>query len=405
MNRTLLVARHEYGRQARRRGFLLATFGLPLLVFAGYTLLFLYLLNSVRPEASIGYVDPGGLLTDVSLPEPAAGEDPWVPLQPFADEAAAEAARASGQIAAYAVIPPDYATSGALTIYGVETLSPNGRTTLQAALNRGLLAQAGTPPAVAERALEPLGEIDARTPAGAVINQLAPIGRGIVAIMGSLLFMVTIFFSASYLLQALVEEKENRTMEVVTTSITPWQLIGGKTLGLGLLGLTIALAWLGVVAIAWMVGRAFFTPLREVPLPLDTLVPLLFVLPLGYLLFAGLMVAISAVVTTAQEGQQFAGVVTLTAALPLMATAIFFSDPNGLIATFLSLFPLTAPVGMALRLVTGAVPLWQLVLSVLLLALAAGLAVWGAARIFRVGMLQYGKRLSLQDTLRALRTP
>lgn len=403
MSRLLWIARHEYRRHARRRGFLLATFGLPLLAIGGMALLILVLINTLRPEAVIGYVDPAGILEGVTLPAPAEGEDAFVPLRPFPDEAAARAALDAGEVDAYAVIPADYPATGALTVYAAEPLSSDGRATLRAALDRGLLARSGVPAEVAARALDPLGEVDARDVDGAAISPQLLIGRGAVAIIGSLLFVLTVFSSASYLLQALVEEKENRTMEIVTTSIAPFQLIGGKTLGLGLLGLTIALVWVAAIGIAWAVARAFFAPLREVPLPVSAIVPAALLLPLGYLLFAGLMVAISAVVTSVQEGQQFAGVVTLLALLPLMLSGVLVSDPDGLIATSLSLFPLSAPVAMQLRLVTGAVPPWQFALSVGLLAAAAGLAVWGAARVFRAGMLSYGKRLSLRETLRALR--
>lgn len=403
MRRLFWIARHEYLRHARRRGFLLATFGLPLLAAVGVALLILVLVNTLRPEAALGYVDPAGLLEGIALPAPEADEPPPVPLRAFADEAAARAALADGQIDAYALIPPDYGERGELTIYGLESLSGRGRRTLAEALDRGLLARAGLAPEVAARALDPLGEIAARTPAGAPLDPLVQVGRSVVAVFGSLLFVVTVFSAAGYLLQALVEEKENRTMEIVTTSVAPWQLIGGKTLGLGLLGLTIALVWLLTIALGWSVAGAFFAPIRAVPLPLDMLAPAALMLPLGFLLFAGLMVAISAVVTTPQEGQQFAGIATIGAFLPVMFSALFFIDSNGPIPTALSLFPLSAPVAMQLRLVAGEVPLWQLGLSIVLLALAAALAIWCAARIFRAGMLSYGKSLSLRETWRALR--
>jgi ABC-2 type transport system permease protein len=403
MSRLLLVARHEYLRHMRRRGFLLATLGLPLLVLAGMGLIILLAINSARPEAAIGYVDQPGLLAGGDLPLPVPDGEPSVPLRAFPDEAAARAALDAGQIDAYAVIPPDYLATGALTVYGGETLSPTGRRSLQAALDAGLLAQADLPATAEARARDPLGELELRTPDGALVDPTALIGRVAVAILGSLLFMVTVFSSASYLLQAMVEEKENRTMEIIATTITSGQLIGGKIFGLGLLGMTIAAVWLTAVAAAWAIGATFFAPLRTVSLSLAILAPAALLLPLGFLLFAGIMVAISAMVTTAQEGQQFAGVFTLLAVVPLIVSGVFFTNPDGPIATGLSLFPLSAPVAMLLRLVQGTVPAWQLALSMALLAAAAALAIWGASKIFRVGMLRYGQRLSLREALRALR--
>lgn len=402
MSRLLLVARHEYLRHGRRRGFLLATFGLPLLALGALALLVFVLANTFQPERALGYVDPAGLVSADGLPAPS-DDEPGVPLRPFPDEAAARAALEAGQIDAYAVVPADYAVTGTLTISGPAELTGDGRRSLREALDRGLLLRSGAAPDVAARALDPLGTVEQRTLDGAVVDEGLLAGRIISAVLGSLLFAVTVFSSASYLLQALVEEKENRTMEIVTTSISPGQLIGGKTLGLGLLGLTIALVWLLAAALGWAVGASLFAPLRTVVLPPTSLAAAALLLPLGFLLFAGFMVLISAVVPTAQEGQQFAGVVNLLAVLPLMASVVFFTAPNGALATALSLFPLSAPVAMQLRLALGTVPLWQLGLSVVLLAGAAALTVWAATRVFRAGMLRYGKRLSLRDTLRALR--
>ncbi|WP_129671866.1 ABC transporter permease [Candidatus Chloroploca sp. Khr17] len=401
MNRLLHVAHHEYLLHVRRRGFVLATLGLPLLVLVGMALI--VIVNLVRPETAIGYVDQSGLFSGAALTALSDHDEPAMQLVRFADPEAARAALATGAIESYVVIAPDYAATGALVLYGAERLSPPGQRSLRGALNQGLLARADLAADVAMVALDPLAKLESRQVDGTSLDPSALGQRILAAMLGSLLFMVTIFSSASYLLQALVEEKENRTIEIVTTSISPGQLIGGKVLGLGLLGFTIALVWLSGVALAWGIGAVFVDPLREVRLSLGAFVPvLLFFIP-GYLLFAGLMVAISAIVPTAQEAQQFAGLMTVVAVLPLMLSVIFFTNPDGLIAVTLSLFPLSAPIGMLLRLVLGNVPGWQIGLSFSLLVVSAWLAIGMATRIFRVGMLRYGQRLRVREIVRALR--
>ncbi|PDW00233.1 ABC transporter permease [Candidatus Chloroploca asiatica] len=401
MRRLIWIARHEYWHHVRRRGFLLATLGLPILVIGGIAVLILVLANTVRSEEAIGYIDEAGFLVG-AIPS-AEAERTTVPLLAFPDADAAQAALDAETIAAYVVLPTDDPLLREVALYGKETLSPEGRRSLEAVLNRSLLVREDPPHAVVDRALDPLGALETRTLTGEVVRPEAQIDAVAVAILGSLLFALTVFSAASYLLQALVEEKENRTMEIVTTSVTPWQLIGGKTLGLGLIGLTIAMAWFAVLTLAYVIGLTRFAPLREVPLPLGLLGPAMLFLVLGFLLFAGIMVAISAVVTTAQEGQQFAGVLTLAAVAPLMFNWLFFSNPDGPFATTLSLFPPSAPIAMLLRLAVGTVPVWQLVLSVTLLTATALLTVWSATRLFRQGMLRYGKRLHLRDILGALR--
>ncbi|RRR65465.1 MAG: ABC transporter permease [Candidatus Viridilinea halotolerans] len=401
MKRLFLVARHEYLRHARRRAFLLATLGLPLLALLGMGVLILLIQRAERPEAALGFVDQSGLLAAFTLALPNDPEATLVPLQPFAHAAAAQAALEAGEIAAYVLIPADYRAHGRVEVIGVEQLSSAGQRSLEAALRQGLVAQAQLTPAQAALAHDPLGQIEALSPDGRSSDPDAFFGRAMVAMLAGLLFMLTVFTSSSYLLQALIEEKENRTMELLATSISAEQLIGGKTLGLGLLGLTIAGVWVVVGSIGWQIGALFFPALHAINLSLGMLLAAALLLPLGYMLFAGIMIAISAMVPTAQEGQQFAGLATIVAILPMIASASFFLNPNGLFATTLSLFPLSAPLAMLMRMVLTSVPLWQLVLSVTFLALAAGGMIWIASRIFRVGMLRYGQRMSLRDLLRA----
>lgn len=404
MKRLLWVARQAYIRQARRKGFLLAAFGLPLLMLVGFAVLFVVILMSERTERAIGYVDNANILANVQLPAQNADDEPYVPLLPFPDADAARAAFAQQQIDAYVVLAPDYPTTGRATVYGSQGLSNAGRNTLRDALERGLLAQSARDPTIAERALNPVDELIRRSLDGQRETSTASaVAAVVLPILFGLLFLVTVFSSASYLLQALVEEKENRTMEIVTTSISPWQLVGGKVLGLGLLGLTLALIWLVAGGVVWGIGVLQFAALREITWPLNVLgVALLFFVP-GYLVYAGLMVAISAAVTSAQEGQQFAGVITLLATAPLITSALFLLNPNGVIPVTLSFFPLSAPLAMLMRMAATEVPLWQIGLSLALLLASDALVLWGAARLFRAGMLRYGKRLSMRDLLRALR--
>jgi len=188
------------------------------------------------------------------------------------------------------------------------------------------------------------------------------------------------------------------------TSIAPWQLVGGKTLGLGLLGLTQALIWLVVGLVLWTIGATQVEALRHVALPLNLpVVAALFFIP-GYLLYAGCMVAIGAMVTSTQEAQQLASIISLLAVSPLLAHFLFLSNPNGVVPLIMSFFPLSAPVALVMRLPVADVPAWQIAISFALVVLTAGLVIWAAARLFRAGMLRYGKRIQVRELLAVLRT-
>jgi ABC-2 type transport system permease protein len=379
----------------------MATFGMPLLLIAGFALI-IALISGRATERAIGYVDQSGVLSGApALPTADSEGDRYVPLLPFQDEAAARAAYVAGQIDAYVVIPPDYRATGAATLYARENLSSPGEATLRDFVRGGLVA--GRPPEVGARAITPIEQMTRRTIDGGREADSDNFLIFLLPTVVGLLFMISVFFSSGYLLMGLIEEKENRTMEIVMTSIAPWQLVGGKTLGLGLLGLTQVLIWSSGVAALLALGAALVEDLRAA-LPLDLLlVALLFFIP-GYMLYAGCMIGISAMVTSTQEGQQFSSILSLLAMSPFFANFLFIINPNGVVPLIMSFFPLSAPIAMLMRMPLGDVPAWQIAVSLLLVIASALLASWGAARIFRAGMLRYGKSIKLRDLFGVLRT-
>lgn len=396
MQRLLYIAKFEYLRHVRRRGFLLTTFGVPLLLIGGFGLLFALLLSGGQREQLIGYVDQAGIVrADAPILPPEPGDGPAIPLQPFSDEASARAAFIAGTIDAYVVLPPDYLDTGMAVAYGRDNLSSAGERSLRDLLRASLVAD--QPPETALRLQDPLADMTLSALDGSRSLGRSTFWLFLLPIFFGLLFFISTFSSSSYLLQALIEEKENRTMEIVVTSVTPRQLIGGKTLGLGALGLTQALVWLVFGVALLLIGGIFLEPLRTFSLPGDLLLIVALVFVPGYLLYAGLMVCIGAMVTSTQEGQQFSSFVALLAMSPYLLNFLFLSNPNGPVAIGLSLFPLTAPIALVMRLPLTAVPIWQIGLSLLLLVASAALVILLAAQIFQIGMLRYGKRLQLGE--------
>jgi ABC-2 type transport system permease protein len=124
---------------------------------------------------------------------------------------------------------------------------------------------------------------------------------------------------------------------------------------------------------------------------------------LGYLLFGAIMFGIGASVNAEQESRQIAGLISTLSLLPLMFSFIYFTDPNGFFAVFMSMFPLTSPVGMIIRASWTNVGPTDIALSLAILSVSVAGLIWLAARIFRLGLLNYGKRLSVRDIVRSLR--
>jgi len=219
----------------------------------------------------------------------------------------------------------------------------------------------------------------------------------------SILLVMAIFTSSGFLLQGVSEEKEGRVIEILLSSLTPIELLAGKILGLGALGLAQILFWLGsgwaLIGIA-VTGLALF---GAITLDLTTIVLAVVYFLLGYLLFATLMASAGSLGSSAREGQQIAGIFSGLTAIPFMVSGFLWTNPNSLLAQVLSYVPLTAPVMMLQRLGMTEVPLYQIAISLILLILGIIGALWAGAKVFRMGLLMYGKRPSVSEILRALR--
>jgi ABC-2 type transport system permease protein len=198
-------------------------------------------------------------------------------------------------------------------------------------------------------------------------------------------------------MQAVVEEKENRTMEVIITSVSPNQFMAGKIIGDTAIGLTQIVLWMVFILIPILVLRNRISFLQGIQIAPQTLFLLFFVMFPAFILVSALMAAIGATVSEAREGQQMVGIISLPIWIPYMLTGSLMSSPNSPLAIGLSLFPLTAPLTMLLRDGLTILPFWEIALSASLQVLCAVAAIWLAGRAFRLGMLRYGKRLKWRE--------
>lgn len=387
MRAILNVARYEYTRHVRRRGFLLTAVGVPLGTVALIAVVALVIANSGID--SLGLVDRAGITENVELEAPGSA----VAVRRFADEATARAALDRGEVEVVAVVPTDYLDTGVVRSIGPRGLGDRGEDLLADIVRAGLLERA--PPQARER-LENPSQVTLRTLDGREVDADSVLLFA-VPYLFAVLFMLVTFTTSGYLLQAVAEEKENRVMEILATTLSPPQMMAGKILGLSGVAMTQLGAWL-LLAVA---GIAIWSPdlgwLRGTQFPLSLLGWSLLFFVLGYFLFAGCYLAIGAAVTNPQEAQPLAAPISLLAAAPFWLLLPILAQPNGPIAVILSLIPFSASITMLMRLPLAEIPLWQLGLSLLLLAASAVGAVWLSARVLRRGMLRYGKRLSLRE--------
>jgi len=393
MNKFWRVAIHEYRRHVLRRRFLFALLSVPGLILVMILVGFM-IATANRSDLPVGYVDQSGLLANpLPPPEPDPSNDPLA-LVAFQTQSEAEAALESKEIQAYYLLLPDYQRTGRAQLIYVTELSSDAEEQFADFLRLNLLRD--QPEAVANRLISG-DNLTVRTPDGSRemserdwFNIFTPFAAG-------LAFIIAIFTTSGYLMQAVVEEKENRTIELLITSVSPFQMMAGKIIGIIGVGLTQIVAWLSVAFLAVLIGRSTFDWLQALTISPGFVGLMVVVMLPSFVLVAALMAAVGATVTEAREGQQVSGLFTLPVMVPYWFTYQIMSNPNGSLAIVLSYFPLTAPVALTMRAGFTALSLGEVLLSVGLLVLSAIAALWLAGRAFRLGMLRYGQRVNLRE--------
>lgn len=417
MRNIWVITRHEYVKNVKRPGFLIFTFAVPVILL-GLTLL-----------SALGTVDVGSLFERLFTPADQIDQiaivdqsGQFTPLLPdYTDrfqlydtpDAGREAVR-SEEADTLLIIPEDYGTPRpTVTVVGEEgasitEIAPESsvlrpffvdhllRESAIDAERRTLLAD----PYDLNRAS--LGE-DGGT--GSDIGQ--EVAGSLVPYFAGILLVMTIFLTSGYLLQGVANDKTSRIVEILLSSVSSRDLLAGKVLGLAALGLTQVLIWIGSVlaigyglsaqaGIADFIVSAFFSRT-------DFLVFAGVYYLLGFLVYAALYGAAGAVGTSQQEAQQLAGFFSIIAAVPLFLAGILFANPNGMLPRVLSYFPLTSPTTMLIRLPLTNVPPVDIVASIVLLGATIPMMIWVGARLFRLGLLMYSQRPTIDQMWRALR--
>jgi ABC-2 type transport system permease protein len=212
----------------------------------------------------------------------------------------------------------------------------------------------------------------------------------------TMLFYVTILSSASLMLSSVTNEKQNRVIEIVMTSVTPLQMLTGKIIALGLAGLLETVVWSGSGFLLLRLGGQTFDLPAAFQLPVSILMWGLVFFVLGYGLYGSLLAGVGALVPNMREASQATTVMVLPMILPLMVISSMISDPNGPLALILSLIPFTAPVSMMTRLAATDVPFWQPLLAAALLLLTTYLVIRAVAGMFRTQNLLSGQTFTLK---------
>jgi ABC-2 type transport system permease protein len=423
-----VVLKREYLQRVKNKAFWIATLAVPLFAAAVTTLPSLLLLKSHTSQTLV-VVDASGrgigdalkaeLAKAKTAPKPETKGRDRNRMADFAVEVQAPAADPQAQRLALDRRVRDekidawvWIGKGVLADEGAEYHARNTtnfftqetlRGDLSEVVRRVRLQQAGIDPARMEELTKRV-EINAVQVPGTGTSGGGIAGMIFAVVLFFLLYM-SILMWGQQVMQGVLEEKGTRVIEVLISSLTPFELMMGKLLGICSVGMTQLAIWLGTVTVMTSLGAAAILPF----LPAGTVLPsltfgivinlaLLFIL--GFFAYATLYAAIGASFNNLQEAQQVASIAVVFIVAPVMVINLIINDPSSTMAVTMSLIPLFTPLIMPLRIAIEMPPAWQLALAyALTLGFVLGM-IWICSRIYRVGILMYGKKPTLKEILK-----
>lgn len=432
MNKTLLIIQREYLSRVKKKSFLLMTFLVPTLFIAMYAVAIFIFIKGDDSVRTVRILDQSGVFSKQLQDKKNLN---FEPVSGTYDQAKKELLKSDGDYLLY--IPKNYQEN----TDGIEIISEKkpGLTVLtdiedqmdkvlqnkkleDAGIDTAVINQSKSSIRISARQLTEDGEKDAGVGASFAVGFAA-----------AFLIYISLLIYGTQVMRGVIEEKTNRIIEVIISSVKPFQLMLGKILGIGMVGLTQFLLWIvlsaGLATAAGTLlmnsdsGKAKIEQLGKDKVAAATaqdaaqtdnmlldftkaagtidfiyvLGTFLFYFLGGYLIYSALFAAVGSAVDSETETQQF----MLPITLPLIFTFIIgmnfiVNNPDSPISFWLSMIPFTSPIAMMIRIPFG-VPGWQLALSMALLVGGFILTTWVAARIYRVGILMYGKKSSYKE--------
>ncbi|MGI9056076.1 MAG: ABC transporter permease [Pyrinomonadaceae bacterium] len=448
MQKFLAVVRHEYKKIVLKWSFLIGTLLFPLLA-VGFAVVPAIIFSIKGEPTRIAVVDKTGKiaprlranlsaekmrekaakaandsLKNITVPQDdklqrdmAKFEDNFVFVDYYAESKSAEQIERElggrirdGELDAYLIIPENYSDQNVdYKIFSRKSGDFIENSTLQDALNNAVRSQRLADANISEDKLEQLSskiklDVTKVDETGAKTDSDAGFFAGF-----AIAFMIYLNLAiyGQTIMSTVVEEKETRVAEILFSSARPFQLMMGKLVGVGLAGLTQFAIWVisAAVVVAFILPSIIASGM-DLPIPaisvLDIVYFLIYFL-LGFFLYASIFALIGSMVTSVQEGGQFAFFPVM-----LMLAGFYFSfavirDPNSTLSIWASIVPFVAPMTMPIRILSEMPPFWQIAVSILVnLATITGL-VWLASRVYRVGMLMYGKRATIPEVWKWIR--
>ena len=422
MRKIWLIIKREYVTRVRTKAFLWGTIALPLLTIGIFAFQIIMSARQLDHTLKLAILDDnGGLAAAITrrltgkLP---SGEPTFQVVKTVTQPASEEQSREElmdqirkGQLDGYLVVPKDTASGTAVEFH---TRNP-GNITMKGSINRAVsdavvgerLSKWGVRASDVAQMTQPVDvKLFKVTRHGESVEEGQTFLTAIIA--GMLLYTTLVIYGVATM-RSVMEEKSTRIVEILVASVRPFYLLSGKILGVAAVALTQYLIWATAAGLLTGYGMAMASSARpgasmpKIHIPWSLLAYMVIFFLAGYLLYASLYAAVGAMVSTEQEAQQVQAPLTMVIVLSFLLFNVILRDPNSRTAGVLSLVPFLSTILMILRIAMQTPPFWQIALS---LALSLGTTVgvvYVSAKIYRVGVLMYGKRPSVVELFRWLR--
>jgi|AutmiccommuBRH23_1029490.scaffolds.fasta_scaffold00107_87 ABC-2 type transport system permease protein len=395
MNKTWLVIKHEYLLHVKKKRFIFAILSLPLFILLMVGVGFISVIFQYN-STPIGYIDHTGYLHDPienSIKAPI-GFLPSMEIITFTSGESAQNSLNNNEIQAYYIMPVDFLQTGKIKVFANEIPDSEINTGFTRFLRSNLLRS--LPDKISNRVTEGASFEIKSTTDNRNTSEDSILGF-VLPFLAGFLFIMAVNISGGYLMQAVVEEKENRTMEIMITSLSPTQLMTAKVIGNLSVGLTQLIVWILVGMIGFVSILRIYPTLQTSQIDFSFLILMILVFLPAFVMIAAMMAALGATTTESREAQQFAGLFTIPMVLPFWFIQVLMEKPNSILSIFLSIFPFTAPISLPVRAAFSTIPTWQIIITIALLISFAIAALWLAGKAFRLGMLRYGKKLTIKE--------
>lgn len=428
MNKTLIIFKSEFMRRVSSKTFILTTLLGPVTLIAFFVVIGFVMASAMEGDTrTIAVVDETGVLLERLLEEESS-QHTLVAADAPADSVREAVLR--GDYDGYLVLPQALLTGEERpTYYALEgggfSLENHLENRIERALEEHRMSEQNVPPEVLEILKTHVSVNNVKlTEAGEEAGDSA-FYSVLGFIMGFLIY-ITMLIYGTVVMYGVIEEKTTRVVEVIVSSVRPFDLLMGKVLGIGAMGLVQMTVWavlmLGGLTFAGSAVSMFLDPAAlnlpeaasqqemlaaaDITLPslsIDVFIWFVLFFLFGYLLYAGLFAAVGAMVEQQQDTQGILLPVMMPIILSIMFIQPVLESPHSALAVILSLIPFTSPIPMVVRLAVTEVPIWEVLLSFSLLIGGFLGTIWVSSRIYRVGILMYGKKASFKDLIRWFR--